>query len=426
MEILYVILILLIVTRAFGELAERLGQPSLTGELTAGIVLGLLGTWLHGGLPVIGDIDNEPVFRAITDLGIFFLMLLAGMELQPWEVARATRRAFSVAMAGMLLPLALGMGLGWFYLPDSPYRVAQALFLGVALSVTAVPVAIKVIRDVRKMDTAAGRVIVSAAVVDDVLSLVLLAVMTAVIEEGALPGLGAVALLVGKVALFFVITIVLGHYLFPWVGRFLKRTCQEEFEFSSVLVAGLAYAALAEALAMHFIVGAFMAGLFFSRRSADPETLNDVHRKVSGITTGFLAPIFFASIGLHLDLSALGSIPVFVLVLLLLATIGKVAGAGIAGRLAGMTGQESMMVGVAMNARGAVELIIADVALRAGLFNLPDPPPPEVAGLFSAVVIVAVVTTLMTPVAINRVLGRKMHLEWRSIGRSCGAREPDD
>jgi len=160
MEILYVVLALLIVTRAFGELAERIGQPSLTGELMAGIVLGLIGSWMHGGLPVIGEFETDPVFRAITDLGIFFLMLLAGMELQPWELARATKRAVWVATAGMLLPLALGFGLGWFYLPESPYRVAQALFLGVALSVTAVPVAIKVIRDVRKMDTMAGRVII--------------------------------------------------------------------------------------------------------------------------------------------------------------------------------------------------------------------------------------------------------------------------
>ena len=426
MEILYVVLALLIVTRAFGELAERIGQPSLTGELMAGIVLGLIGSWMHGGLPVIGEFETDPVFRAITDLGIFFLMLLAGMELQPWELARATKRAVWVATAGMLLPLALGFGLGWFYLPESPYRVAQALFLGVALSVTAVPVAIKVIRDVRKMDTMAGRVIISAAVIDDVLSLVLLAVMTAVIEQGALPGAGAVVWLVAKVAVFFAVTMLLGHYVFPLFGRWLKRTCQEEFEFSGVLVAGLAYAALAEALAMHFIVGAFMAGLFFSRRSADPETLNDVHRKVSGITTGFLAPIFFASIGLHLDLSALGSIPGFVVVLIVLATVGKVAGAGLAGRLSGMDNRESAMVGIAMNARGAVELIIADVALQAGLFRLPEPPPPEVAGLFSAVVIVAVVTTLMTPVAINRVLGRKLSLEWRSVGRSCGGGPPDD
>ena len=407
MTILYILLVLLIVTRAFGEAAQRLGQPALTGELLSGVVLGLVAARFTEHLPILAGLADNEVFHAIRDLGIFFLMLLAGIELQPRELAQATRSAMLVALAGMLLPLGLGFALGMLYLPASEYRFAQALFIGVALSVTAVPVAIKVMRDVGRMDTAAGRVIVSAAVIDDVLSLLLLAVLTGVIRAGTLPDATSLLLLAGKVALFFAITIPLGRYLFPWLARALKRACQEEFELSGVLVTALAYALLAEALSMHFIIGAFMAGLFFGRGTADPETYRDVRAKIAGVTTGFLGPVFFASIGLDLDLSALNRIPVFVLWMLLLAVVGKVLGAGLAGRLGGLSRAEALVVGVAMNARGAVELVIANVALQAGLFSVPEPVPAVVAGLFSSVVTMAVLTTLVTPVAMRWLLVRR-------------------
>jgi Kef-type K+ transport system membrane component KefB len=256
MTILYILLILLIVTRAFGEAAQRLGQPALTGELLSGVVLGLAAGRFSEHLPILAGLADNEVFHAIRDLGIFFLMLLAGVELKPRELARASASAAAVAVAGMLLPLVLGYALGMVYLPASDYRFGQALFIGVALSVTAVPVAIKVMRDVGRMDTTAGRIIVSAAVIDDVLSLLLLAFLTGVLRAGTLPDAAGLLLLGAKVALFFAVTIALGRYLFPWLTRVLKRACQEEFELSGVLIAGLAYALLAEALSMHFIIGA--------------------------------------------------------------------------------------------------------------------------------------------------------------------------
>jgi Kef-type K+ transport system membrane component KefB len=155
---------------------------------------------------------------------------------------------------------------------------------------------------------------------------------------------------------------------------------------------------------MHFILGAFLAGLFFVRGTFDEKTYEDVFRKTSGLTTGFLAPVFFASIGLHLDLQALWSVPGLVVLLIVVATLGKLLGAGGGALAFGFSARESLAIGSAMNARGAVELIVADIALRAGLFSLPDPPPPEVSNLFSAVVIMAVVTTLITPGALKLAL----------------------
>ncbi|MGE0825192.1 MAG: cation:proton antiporter [Candidatus Binatia bacterium] len=401
MEILYILLVLLVVTRFFGELAERAGQPALVGELVSGIVLGLVVGQYAATFPILSGLTEDRVFIAMTDLGIFFLMLFAGIEMHPSELARASQKAVLIAVGGMVVPLALGIGVGWWVLPASELKAAQALFVGVALAITAVPVSIKILMDLGKLDTEVGKIIVSAAVIDDILSLILLAILTAVIKTGALPGLGGLALLGGKILLFFAITIGLGYYAFPRLDA-LRRTFQvEEFAFSSLLIIALGYAVLAEALNLHFILGAFVAGLFFIRQIIDEPVYDDLKNKVAGLTKGFFAPVFFASIGLHLDLSALTIIPLFVLGIIVAATVGKLVGTGIPAYWAGLSRADALAVGFGMNARGAVELIIADIAFRAGLFSQPTPTPDLVASLFSAIVIMAIVTTLLAPVSLR-------------------------
>jgi Na+:H+ antiporter len=406
-EILYILLVLLIATRLAGEVAERLGQPPLLGELIAGVLLGIVAGHWSGTFPILANLGDNEVFGALSDLGVFFLMLHAGVELRPRELVRASRAALFVGAAGLLLPFSLGLAFGWAILPESTFRATQALFLGTALAITAVPVAVRVLMDMDALDSRAGQLVVAAALVDDVLSLVLLAALTAALRQGHLPGgLGLLPPL-ARVAAFFVVAVVVGKWVFPTVGAWLKRARAGEFEFSMLLVAALAYAEVAEALDLHFILGAFFAGLFFGRRTVSPKVYEETLTKISGLTTGFLAPVFFASVGLHLDLSAMTAIPLIVLGLIAIAIVGKVAGAGLGARIAGLSGPTALVVGVAMNARGAVELIIADVALKAGLFDAPDPPPPEVAHLFSAVVIMALITTLMTPLALKWAMGRR-------------------
>ena len=205
-----------------------------------------------------------------------------------------------------------------------------------------------------------------------------------------------------KVLAFFVITTAIGVYVFPFVGGLVRGIRQKEFEFSALLTAALAFAVLAELLGLHFIVGAFMAGLFFGRKTVDEVTYDDVRNKTSATTFGFLAPIFFASVGLNMDFSAIVVVPGFVIALLLAAFAGKFIGAGAAARWAGLSRQEAAAVGAGMSARGAVELVIADIALEAGLFDLPGSSP-IVEHMFHAVVIMAVLTTLLTPVLLKRI-----------------------
>lgn len=404
MELLYILLVLLVATRIFGELAERVGQPVLVGELLSGIALGLLVSNFPDTFPVLADLEDNHVFEGITELGMFFLMVLAGLELRPKELASASKEALLIALGGMLLPLGLGFGLGWWMLPASEARGAQSLFLGTCLAITAVPVSVKILMDLGKLGSRLGQTIVAAALVDDVLSLLLLAMLTSVLQTGSFPDAGGLLTLAGKVLAFFAAVYLAGRYLFPWLGARLRRWKADELEFSLLLVAALGFAVLAEALGMHFILGAFAAGLFFGRRTVSESAFEDVRRKVSAVSTGFLAPVFFASIGLHLDLEALFRSPGLVGALLLAATAGKVLGAGLPARSQGFGAREAAAIGMAMNARGAVELVIADVALRAGLFDRPTPVPDSVKDLFSAVVLMTILTTLAAPIALKRIL----------------------
>ena len=405
MELLYILLVLLVLTRVGAEVATRFGQPALAGELLAGIALGLVVARYHELFPVLSELRDNEVFVAITDLAIFFLMLYAGIELRPRELARGSLVSFSVAMGGFLLPLAGGFGFAWFYLPDSDLKLVQALFLGTALAITAVPVAVKILIDLDQLNTPTGETIVSAAIFDDVLSLVLLAALLAVVQTGHFPDVPELLLLGGRILLFFAVTVVLGVFVIPRLSRWIGAARVAEFDLSAVLILALGYGFLAEQLGLHFILGAFMAGLFFNRTTLEKARFEQVKTQVSGINSGFLAPVFFASIGLHLDLEALGQIPVFVLLLIVVAFAGKLLGAGVIARLSGLSTRAAAAVGVAMSGRGAVELIIADIALRGGVFSQPDPPPPVVANLYSAVVVVAVTTTLVTPVLLRWVLG---------------------
>jgi Kef-type K+ transport system membrane component KefB len=407
MEIFYVLLILLVITRAFGELAVRLGQPALVGELLSGIVLGAVIKLSPPSFPIMNSLTENEVFTAITDLGIFFLMLMAGLEMHPKEIAEKSKGALSIAVGGLVVPLLVGFLLGWFYLPPSDYRLAQILFIGTALAITAVPVAVKVLMDMGKLGSTAGKMIVSAAIVDDILGLLLLAVLTAVIRTGEMPQLAGLLKLTGQILLFMAIVTGIGLLILPRLERVIDSSAIEEFEFSALLAVAFAFAVLAEALHMHFILGAFAAGLFFTKRTMNADVFKGVKNRVSGITTGFLAPVFFASIGLHLDVAAFISIPVFLLVLIVAAIACKLAGAGLIAHWVGLSGKDSLIVGFGMSGRGAVELIIADIALRAGLFSQPQPTPAIVANLFSAIVIMAVVTTLITPIALRFLISRE-------------------
>jgi Kef-type K+ transport system membrane component KefB len=408
-NILYLILVLLVVTRVFAELAERVGLPSIVGELVAGIALGIVLQSFGEFLPVLYAATQSESYTSIVSLGMFFLMLLAGILMEPLEFARTSKSAVLVAVGGMIVPVGAGLMLGLAVLPDSSIKFVQSLFLGTAMAITAVPVTVRIFMDFDALDSKVGKTVIAAALWDDLLSLLLLVLLIAAIGnsyEGAYEPWN-ILMLLGKVLLFFAVTIPVGLYVFPILGKYLKYLHIPEVDFSMLLIAALAYAVFAETMELHFILGAFMAGMFFHPKVVDADVYERVEGQMSGITHGFLAPIFFVSVGLHLDFSAVSQVPGFVAALILIAFVSKLIGSGLPAYWLGHSKREAVIVGVGMSGRGAVELIVAGVALEAGLFLQPTPVPVIVHSLFSAIVIMALVTTVLTPILLRFLIPEK-------------------
>jgi Kef-type K+ transport system membrane component KefB len=401
MELLLILLVILVLARLAGAFTERIGQTAILGELLAGVVLGVVVTAFPNILPQFVDIGENEVFKAICNLGIFFLMFMAGMEMRLEQLAGASKRGSVIALGGLLLPLALGYGLGWLWLPGSEYKFEQAFFLGVALSVTSTAISIRILMDVGQLRTKLGHTIISAAVIDDIIGLGLLAILVSILEIGSMPSGLELAILAVKILGFFVFAIIVGRFMIPRIGTRLRSVKTAEVEFSIALAIALIFAVAAEALGMHFIIGAFIAGLLIRERTFGDSAISDIQQRVSGISLGFLAPIFFASVGLQLDLSALSTALPFTVVLILVAIAGKLIGCGLPARLLKFSNRESLAIGSVMNGRGEVLLIAAAIALAAELFENPVPTPPIVTALFSSVVITAIVTTILTPFALK-------------------------
>ena len=403
MEILYLILVLLVVTRVFAELAERVRLPAIVGELIAGVALGVLLRQSYTSMAFVSSACQSETYLSLVSLGMFFLMLLAGIRMEPLEFARTSKSAILIAIGGMLVPLSAGFALGLAALPESPIKLVQSLFLGTALAITAVPVTVRIFMDLGQADSTVGKTVIAAALWDDLLSLFLLALMLAALGEGFAGSFefAHVIWLLGKATLFFAVTIPVGFFIFPLVGRYLEHLHFPEVDFSMLLIAALAYAVFAEMMGLHFILGAFIAGMFFHPKVVAADVYARVEQQMSGITSGFLGPIFFVSIGLHLDFSGISQVPGFVVALILIAFLSKLVGAGLPAFWLGLSKRESLMIGFGMSGRGAVELIVAGIALEAGLFLQPQPVPPVVASLFSAIVMMALVTTIATPIILR-------------------------
>ena len=408
------LLLLIVAARLFGELFARAGQPASMGEIAAGIALALIAA-SPLAIPLIAELPSSPFLEVAAQFGIFFVVLLAGMEMRPHEIASQSAASLGVALGGVILPLASGFALAWAFLPETPLKFPQALLVGIALSISAVPVAVKVLMELRLLHERVGQMIVSAAIFDDVIGLVLLAVVLSVIETGAVPERGTMLALLGKVVLFFGVTTAAGLFLGPAFYRIAAQFRIPAPRFSALMSMALAFAVLAEALSMDFILGPFMAGLFFNAETVGKEAYAGVESSLRDVTDGLLAPLFFVSIGARVDLGAVEAIPVFLAALLATAFLGKLIGAGVPARLAGLPTRDAMAVGIGMSGRGAVELVVASIALEAGLFNQPDE---LVANLFSALVITAVATTMVMPPALRAMLRARDTSQHEKTGRS--------
>lgn len=403
MEAIGALLILLLTARFLGALVERISLPSAVGEMLAGIVLILAAQFVGPHQTFLESLPENETLSHVADLGIFFLLLMAGVEMQLSDTVHDARKSFVVAFGGVALPLAAGIALGFAFLEDGPQRTAQALLVGVALSITAIAASAKILQEFGLLRSEAGRVLITAALFDDIFGLFLLALLSSVIASGELPGVFAFALLLAKVITFFVVTGLLGVHVYPRISKEIHRRQAAEIEFGALVIVALGYGFLAELLGLHWAVGAFMAGLFMERSRIGKQPHKSMRLMLNALTAGVLGPLFFAWIGLQANLTAIIEIPGFLVLLIVVAFVTKVLGGGLAAAVIGYGRQDSTIIGVGLAPRGEIMIVVISVALAAGLID-GETTDLVAQHLFSALILMALANTVLAPLLLRFLL----------------------
>lgn len=380
--------IIILAAKAGGWMSVRLHQPAVLGELLAGLLLGpTVINLLH--LPLFDSPSLEETILNLAELGAVLMMFIAGMEVDLKEMGRAGRVAALGGVLGVAVPLLMGA------LVAVPFGYAgeEAVFIGIILTATSVSISAQTLLELGVLRTREGLAMLGAAVVDDILVIVLLSVFLALVGGASAPG--AVAVIMVKIFVYMLLAGVAGWVVLPPMMRWVDRQPISEGLAALVLSSVLLFAWSAEVVGgLAAITGAFIAGVGLSRSPLRDKT----EGKIRTITYTFLVPVFFVSIGLQADARSIaGPALVFLLALLLVAVLSKVLGSGLGARLGGFTGVQALRVGVGMVSRGEVGLIVASVGVSQGLV---DP------ALFSIVVVLVLLTTILTPVMLRQVFPR--------------------
>jgi Kef-type K+ transport system membrane component KefB len=399
------IAILLMIAKLGGEFFERVKQPAVLGELIGGIII--------GNLALIGFTGFEPlkaseVIGALAEIGVIILLFEVGLESNVREMLEVGWSSLLVAVAGVVAPFFLGWGVAAYFMPGG--STLGHIFIGATLCATSVGITARVLKDMGKLQARESRIILGAAVIDDVLGLLILAVVSGAIEAahaGTTLSLAGVALIAVKAVVFLIVAVAAGRYLAPplfqrasrWEVRGLLLALAISFCFL------LAWAAALVGLAP--IVGAFAAGLVLDEahyaafRDKGEKSLEELIRPVSDL----LVPLFFVLMGLKVDLRAFGQLELlgFAVALTTAAIIGKqVCSLAVAEK-----GINRLAVGLGMIPRGEVGLIFAGIGASLTLPNAQGAGEPVVsAATFGVVVIMVIVTTLLTPPALKWAMGR--------------------
>jgi len=374
--LLLALLSIFIAAKVFGEIAERVGQPAVLGEMVGGVVIGVSGLHL---------IDpHAEVLRLFAEIGIILLLFLIGLETDIRRLINVGGAAVSVAVVGVVVPLILGFGVG--YLLGFPPMIA--LFLGSALTATSVGITARVLSDLGQLSSNESQVILGAAVVDDILGLVLLSIVSAIAAGREMtPAMLAKTSLTPIV--FVIVAIAVGSILAPRLIRLVRFVRVAKALFFASITFAFALAYLANLFGSALIIGAFAAGLVLARTDRRREIEHEVHDVAQ-----FFIPVFFVLVGAAVDLKAVKG--QFLLVAILL-TLAAIAGKLVAGLAAFPRSLRKLVIGVGMVPRGEVGLIFAQLGLSAGLLS---------AGLYSSVALMVLLTTFVTPPALRALFAK--------------------
>jgi Kef-type K+ transport system membrane component KefB len=383
--------IILVVAKLFGELAERIGQPAVLGELVAGLLLG--GSAL-GIVPATGPAAE--LFHLLAELGVLLLLFEIGLETDLREMFRVGPASLAVAVVGVMVPF----GLGYLYWAYAPHPAAgegnlthAAIFVGATLTATSVGITARVLSDLNRMGTPEARIIIGAAVIDDVLGLVILSVVTGVAAGAAVSVLSMARTLAVAVG-FLVVAVLVGRFLVPKLFDIMVRMRARYVLLTAAIAFALALSSLAAVAGSALIIGAFAAGIILSGTNQ----FDTIEREVRPVASIF-APIFFVSVGSSTDLrlldptspSSRGTLAVAA-ALIAIGVVGKLA----AGWAAPWVPMRRLVVGVGMVPRGEVGLIFADIGRRSGILTQE---------VFGAVILMVMASTFVAPPALKALFG---------------------
>ncbi len=393
MELSLAILAVLSCAWAAGYISHRLGYPAMLGELLVGILL---------GPPLLGWLPRHSGLTQLADVGIFLMMLYIGTEIDPKELFKASRSALLTAIGGFVIPFVAGFAVTYLYLDNSlpldalerTWRcVAGGLFVGSAVGVTALAANSRILLDLKLLDTRIALVMMTGALFADTAALVIFAGITGFHETQGFRILD-LALVSGNAVLFFAASVFIGAKIFPLVPKLLRRMGFEHRSvvFTTILIVAFGVGELAHLLGLHSVIGAFMAGMFLKKCTANSKQFLTVSHILHDISMGFLAPIFFVTAAYEFSFDAFTSDLGFLIVVCLVAIVGKILGTVLFYLPSGNGWREGLAIGFGMNGRGAVEIIVAGIGLKMGLIS---------ETIFSILVFMAIFTTALVPVTLK-------------------------
>ncbi|MGG6310736.1 cation:proton antiporter [Paenibacillus macerans] len=364
--LIFELAIILIASKLAGDLSVRLRQPAVLGKLLIGIVL---------GPAILGWINETDILEEISQIGVILLMFIAGLETDVDEFKRTGKASAFVGLAGIALPF----GLGYLTAILLGMPLFEAIFLGLLLSATSVSISVQALKEMGRLKSREGTTILGAAVIDDVLVIILLAFVMSF--AGGDVNLGMVIL---KKFAFFAVAIVLSWKVVPWVMRKFSPLRVSESVISAGLIICFLFAYMAEFAGVAAIIGAYIAGVALSLT----DYKHEITEKIETIGYAVFVPVFFTTIGVKVDFTGVASQIPLIAGLSAVAIASKLLGSAYGAKLAGFGWRSALGIGSAMVSRGEVALIIAAIGQEAGLLN-PD--------MFAVIVLVVLITTIVTP-----------------------------
>lgn len=390
-RLLLQLFVIVIAARAFGTVAERVGQPAVIGEIAAGVLLGpsLFGWLAPAASAALFPAASMPILQLLSQIGVLLFMFVVGVELEPSYLRGKAQAAIAVSHFSIIIPFILGVALSLglfprYAAPGAPFHVF-ALFCGIAMSITAFPVLARILAERQLTHTPLGTTAIACAAVDDVTAWSILAFVVAITTAGS--AVETLAATVALSALFVGVMILVGR---PVLERVLApERMGETFSkarMAIVVAVLLASALVTEAIGIHALFGAFVAGAIMPSGGRFRRMLHD---RLESLSSVFLLPIFFVYTGLRTEVGLLNDWTSWAicLAIVLVATAGKLGGTALAARWTGMAWRESVALGALMNTRGLMELIALNVGYDLGILS------PQI---FAMMVLMALVTTAGT------------------------------